>query len=285
MKRAKFLTSIAATSALALVFAASATAHQTPPSGECVSIQQSGSTVTAQVTGPADVEAWLRDATGWHRTPATIGGLTVANGYRWVPVAAQVVVQLPPDYQELKIAVWSTKDQANTCYVTKPPKSENSTEVTPPAPTPATVAIPPPLTPTGVRSAGPTPVVPLARVTVRKSGPARVRSGITTTYRITVRNTSARTVRVTVSDRLPRALVLRSLPSGWSVSGSQVRISVTLRAGQKRTLGLPVRVLSSASGRHCNVAMVTGPRVRSASSRVCTVVVRQLVKVLPAVTG
>jgi uncharacterized repeat protein (TIGR01451 family) len=285
MKRAKFLTSIAATSALALVFAASATAHQAPPSGTCVSIQQSGSTVTAQVTGPADVEAWVRDTTGWHRTPATIGGLTVANGYRWVPVAAEVIVQLPPGYQELKIAVWSTNDQANTCYVTTPPKSGNSAEVTPPAATPVTVAIPPPLTPTGVRSAGPTPLAPLARVTVRKSGPARVRSGVTTTYRITVRNSSARTVRVTVTDRLPRALVLGSLPSGWSLNGSQVRIPVTLSAGQSRTLSVPVRVLANASGRFCNSAMVTGRRVPTARSSACTVVVRDYSKVLVAVTG
>jgi hypothetical protein len=270
MKRAKFLTSIAATSALALVFAASATAHQTPPSGECVSIQQSGSTVTAQVTGPADVEAWLRDATGWHRTPATIGGLTVANGYRWVPVAAQVVVQLPPDYQELKIAVWSTNDQAHTCYVTTP-QSENSTELSPIAP--------------AAPIARPKPLVPLARVYLRKRGPASVRPGAFTTYRITVHNTSARTVRVTVRDRLPRALALRSLPSGWSFSGSQLRIPVTLRAGQKHTLGVPVRVLSSASGRFCNSAMLTGRRVLTARSSVCTAVVRDYSKVLVAVTG
>jgi hypothetical protein len=271
---------MAATAAAALVAASPALAHVGPPVGECVSVEMIERDVTMEIAGPADVEAWIKQEGEWTRTDATFNGELVPGGYKWVADSATVTKTLPQGEVEFRLGVWSTAGLDETCYVAAPEQ--------PAAPPPAPPAPPPPAeqAPRQVIPAAAPPVKPPpARVGVRKIGPKKVRAGNRALYRIRVKNTTDRRVRFTLIDRLPRDVVLLTRRKGWVIRGRGVRIPMVLKAKQTRTLKLPVRVLATAKGRRCNVAVIRGREIVNRRTQTCARVTRRIGRVLPAVTG
>ena len=274
------ITTLTAAAAIALLAVAPAVAHQGPPEGQCVSVELLGQQARMEIAGPADVEAWIKYDNGdWARTSAVFNGEFVSGGYRWVEDSATVTKILPIGLGnvEFRLGVWSTAGLDNTCYVAT--AEELAPAVAPP---PAAAAEVPQLIP-----AVSPPVVtpPPARVRIRKTGPKKVRAGDRAIYRIRVTNTSNRRVRFTLVDRLPRDVVLRTRRTGWVIRGRGVRIPMVLKAGQTRTLRVPVSVLRTAKGRRCNVAVVRGPEIVNQRAQTCARVTQRVGRVLPLVTG
>jgi hypothetical protein len=268
-----------AAAAAALFAAAPAVAHVAPSEGLCTSVEMVDRDVTMQVTGPADVEAWIKQEGVWSHVGVNFNGEFAPSGYKWVADAATMTTTLPPGEVEFQLDVWTTAGLDDTCYVAVP---EKEAPVTPtPAPPPPAEEAPAQVIP----AVSPPVKPPPARVGIRKTGPKRVRAGDRAFYKIRVTNTANRRVRFTLIDRLPRDVVLLTRRRGWVVRGRGVRIPMVLKAKQTRTMRLPVRVLRTAKGRRCNVAVVRGPEIVNRRTQTCARVTRRVGRVLPAVTG
>jgi len=270
-------TLMTATAVIALLAAGPAIAHQGPPEGECVSVELLGHTAIMEIDGPADVEAWIKTDDEWVRTGAAFDGEYVPDGYRWVEDSATVTKVLPTANAEFRLAVWSTAGRDDSCYVGV---AQQLPPAQPPPPPPVTAGVP-----ELIPAVAPPVKLPPARVRIRKTGPKKVRAGNRALYRIRVTNTSSRRVKFTLVDRLPRDVVLRTRRKGWVVRGRGVRIPMVLKANQTRTMRVPVRVLRTAKGRRCNVAVVSGPEIVNRRAQTCARVTRRVGRVLPLVTG
>ena len=151
--------------------------------------------------------------------------------------------------------------------------------------TPVTVAggICVPVTPATVEAfrpaAGPT-------LTVAKTGPARALAGGRVAYRITVSNTGGTDATgVVLRDQPPKAFALVAVPSGGRLQGTNVLWDIgTVGAGQSVTKTIRFTARRTASGRKCNIALVSATGLESARARACTVVVAAKRPVTP-VTG
>ena len=151
--------------------------------------------------------------------------------------------------------------------------------------TPVTVAggICVPVTPATVEAfrpaAGPT-------LTVAKTGPARALAGGRVAYRITVSNTGGTDATgVVLRDQPPKAFALVAVPSGGRLQGTNVLWDIgTVGAGQSVSKTIRFTARRTASGRKCNVALVSATGLESARARACTVVVAAKRPVTP-VTG
>lgn len=282
-RRVSLPAAVAATTVL--LCAAPAVAHQAPPLGECTSVELIGHQATMQITGPADVEAWIKlGDDDWVRTAAVFDGEYVESGYRWVEGSATVTKILPIGFgdAEFRLAVWSANGRDDSCWVAV---AEDYVPAGPP-PAPPEVAAQTPAPPPAVAPAvAPRATTPPARVAIRKTGPRRARAGGRATYRIRVTNASARRVRFTLIDRLPADVVLTTRRRGWVIRGRAVRIPMVLRPNQTRTITIPARVLATAKGRRCNVAVIRGPEIVNRRARTCARVARRVGPVLPRVTG
>ena len=151
--------------------------------------------------------------------------------------------------------------------------------------TPVTVAggICVPVTPATVEAfrpaAGPT-------LTVAKTGPARALAGGRVAYRITVSNTGGTDATgVVLRDQPPKAFALVAVPSGGRLQGTNVLWDIgTVGVGQSVTKTIRFTARRTASGRKCNIALVSATGLESARARACTVVVAAKRPVTP-VTG
>jgi len=151
--------------------------------------------------------------------------------------------------------------------------------------TPVTVAggICIPVTPAVVQAfrpaAGPT-------LTVAKTGPARALAGGRVAYRITVTNTGGTDATgVVLRDQPPKAFALVAVPSGGRLQGTNVLWDIgTVGVGQSVTKTVRFTARRTASGRKCNVALVSATGLESVRARACTVVVAAKRPVTP-VTG
>ncbi len=151
--------------------------------------------------------------------------------------------------------------------------------------TPVTVAggICVPVTPATVEAfrpaAGPT-------LTVAKTGPARALAGGRVAYRITVTNTGGTDATgVVLRDQPPNAFALIRVPSGGRLQGTNVLWDIgTVGVGQSVTKTIRFTARRTASGRKCNIALVSATGLESVRARACTVVVAAKRPVTP-VTG
>lgn len=136
-------------------------------------------------------------------------------------------------------------------------------------------------------TAGGTPIARRPALRLTKTGPRRALAGRQALYTVTVRNTGrGRASALVIRDRLPKGMVLTARPAGATVRDGVIEWRVaSLRAKRSITRRVRVRMLASTEGRVCNTASVSAGNARSRSTTRCTIVLRQGIARLPAVTG
>ncbi|GEM_PF-1192620 len=112
-------------------------------------------------------------------------------------------------------------------------------------------------------------------LTVTKAGPSRALAGSRVAYRITVTNTGGTDATgVVLTDQPPKGLGLVAVPSGGRLQGASVVWDIgTVGAGQSVSKVIRFMTRRTASGRKCNVALVTATGLGQVRSRACTTIV------------
>jgi uncharacterized repeat protein (TIGR01451 family) len=140
---------------------------------------------------------------------------------------------------------------------------------------------------------GPGGGIPVAagppRLAIRKTGPARARSGATVSYVIRVTNLGSETARgVVLRDRIPAGLALTGSAGGATFRAGLLTWRIgDLRGGASRTVRARLTIVGGTAGRRCNGGSASATNADTVRATACTRVVRRPLRdtVLPAVTG
>ena len=141
----------------------------------------------------------------------------------------------------------------------------------PPAPQPPVVTSPAPI---------PT-LITIHKVVLKPS----VLAGKVVTWRVLIRNDSAKPVMVTLRDQLAGPLSLTKLPKGVVLKKGILIYQVTMPANSQVTVNYTTRVANTSAKKVCNTAKVSADGSPTKSSRACVKIQKVVRKVKVLVTG